>query len=171
MTECMWWAPKVRNQSNCWGSGQTVLSYLDLSSIVGSASFPSCNSPSILDFKNSLPFKLVIKSGWVNLIISWILFLHLKIYIKFCLIWFPLSQLEGTLTHLDILIIPLIQISTFYCFYICLFSKDRNNARQIHEGASLPFFEVFVDAPLHVCEQRDVKGLYKKARAGEIKGM
>lgn len=32
------------------------------------------------------------------------------------------------------------------------------------------FFEVFVDAPLHVCEQRDVKGLYKKARAGEIKG-
>lgn len=48
--------------------------------------------------------------------------------------------------------------------------KDRNNARQIHEGASLPFFEVFVDAPLHVCEQRDVKGLYKKARAGEIKG-
>jgi len=34
----------------------------------------------------------------------------------------------------------------------------------------LPFFEVFVDAPLHVCEQRDVKGLYKKARAGEIKG-
>lgn len=51
-----------------------------------------------------------------------------------------------------------------------LFPKDRNNARRIHEGASLPFFEVFVDAPLHVCEQRDVKGLYKKARAGEIKG-
>lgn len=48
--------------------------------------------------------------------------------------------------------------------------QDRNNARRIHEGASLPFFEVFVDAPLHVCEQRDVKGLYKKARAGEIKG-
>lgn len=49
-------------------------------------------------------------------------------------------------------------------------SQDRNNARQIHEVASLPFFEVFVDAPLYVCEQRDVKGLYKKARAGEIKG-
>lgn len=31
------------------------------------------------------------------------------------------------------------------------------------------FFEVFVDCPLEVCEQRDVKGLYKKARAGEIK--
>ncbi|MBD1921811.1 adenylyl-sulfate kinase [Microcoleus sp. FACHB-831] len=32
------------------------------------------------------------------------------------------------------------------------------------------FMEVFVNAPLEVCEQRDVKGLYKKARAGEIKG-
>ena len=45
-----------------------------------------------------------------------------------------------------------------------------NNVRHIHKGASLFFFEVFVDAPLNVCEQRDVKGLYKKARAGEIKG-
>lgn len=61
-------------------------------------------------------------------------------------------------------------MSTIYYASVHLFSKDRNNARQIHEGASLPFFEVFVDAPLHVCEQRDVKGLYKKARAGEIKG-
>ena len=32
------------------------------------------------------------------------------------------------------------------------------------------FIEVFVDAPLELCEQRDPKGLYKKARAGEIKG-
>ena len=32
------------------------------------------------------------------------------------------------------------------------------------------FIEIFVDAPLEVCESRDVKGLYKKARAGEIKG-
>jgi len=31
------------------------------------------------------------------------------------------------------------------------------------------FYEVFVDTPLHVCESRDVKGLYKRARAGEIK--
>ncbi|NXU59633.1 PAPS1 synthase, partial [Turnix velox] len=54
--------------------------------------------------------------------------------------------------------------------FISPYTQDRNNARRIHEGASLPFFEVFVDAPLHVCEQRDVKGLYKKARAGEIKG-
>ena len=43
-------------------------------------------------------------------------------------------------------------------------------ARKIHEAAELPFFEVFVDTPLKVCEERDVKGLYKKARAGNIKG-
>lgn len=43
-------------------------------------------------------------------------------------------------------------------------------ARQIHRDADLPFFEVFVDTPLNVCEQRDVKGLYRKARAGSIKG-
>ncbi|KAK0476866.1 adenylyl-sulfate kinase [Armillaria novae-zelandiae] len=46
---------------------------------------------------------------------------------------------------------------------------DRAFAREIHQKASLPFVEVFVDAPLHVVEQRDPKGLYKKARAGEIK--
>jgi adenylylsulfate kinase len=34
----------------------------------------------------------------------------------------------------------------------------------------LPFVEVFIDAPLSVLEERDPKGLYKKARAGEIKG-
>lgn len=49
--------------------------------------------------------------------------------------------------------------------------QDRNDARKIHESAGLPFFEVFVNAPLEVCESRDVKGLYKKARAGEIKGV
>jgi adenylylsulfate kinase len=32
------------------------------------------------------------------------------------------------------------------------------------------FIEIYVDAPLEVCEARDPKGLYKKARAGEIKG-
>jgi len=40
--------------------------------------------------------------------------------------------------------------------------------RELHENAQLAFIEVFVDAPLHVVEQRDPKGLYKKARAGEI---
>jgi hypothetical protein len=33
----------------------------------------------------------------------------------------------------------------------------------------LPFFEIFVDTPIEECERRDVKGLYKKARAGLIK--
>ncbi|XP_068957897.1 bifunctional 3'-phosphoadenosine 5'-phosphosulfate synthase 2 isoform X2 [Petaurus breviceps papuanus] len=54
--------------------------------------------------------------------------------------------------------------------FISPFAKDRENARRIHESAGLPFFEIFVDAPLNICESRDVKGLYKKARAGEIKG-
>lgn len=43
-------------------------------------------------------------------------------------------------------------------------------ARQIHEKGDLPFFEVFVDTPLSICEQRDTKGLYEKARKGLIKG-
>jgi len=44
-------------------------------------------------------------------------------------------------------------------------------ARDLHNQWGLPFFEIFVDTPLEVCEQRDVKGLYKKARAGQIKGI
>jgi 3'-phosphoadenosine 5'-phosphosulfate synthase len=43
-------------------------------------------------------------------------------------------------------------------------------ARELHAAAELPFFEVFVNTPLEECEKRDVKGLYKKARAGMIKG-
>lgn len=54
--------------------------------------------------------------------------------------------------------------------FISPFKKDRDLARKIHEDAGLPFIEVFVNTPLEVCEQRDVKGLYKKARAGQIKG-
>jgi hypothetical protein len=59
---------------------------------------------------------------------------------------------------------------SFYIFKHTIF-QDRENARKIHESAGLPFFEIFVDAPLNICESRDVKGLYKRARAGEIKGM
>ena len=44
-------------------------------------------------------------------------------------------------------------------------------ARELHAAADLPFFEVFVNTPLEECEKRDVKGLYKKARAGMIKGI
>ena len=40
----------------------------------------------------------------------------------------------------------------------------------MHAEGNIPFIEVFVDAPLSVVEERDPKGLYKKARAGEIKG-
>ncbi|XP_073541613.1 bifunctional 3'-phosphoadenosine 5'-phosphosulfate synthase 2 isoform X3 [Phyllobates terribilis] len=54
--------------------------------------------------------------------------------------------------------------------FISPYTKDREDARKTHENSGLPFFEIFVDAPLAICESRDVKGLYKKARAGEIKG-
>ncbi|KAF8161014.1 Adenylylsulfate kinase-domain-containing protein [Crassisporium funariophilum] len=53
--------------------------------------------------------------------------------------------------------------------FISPYRADRDLARSLHEQASLPFIEVFVDAPLQVVEARDPKGLYKKARAGEIK--
>lgn len=54
--------------------------------------------------------------------------------------------------------------------FISPYKADRDNVRKIHEDAGLPFFEVFADTPIEVCEERDPKGLYKKARAGEIKG-
>jgi len=53
--------------------------------------------------------------------------------------------------------------------FISPYRADRALARELHEKANLGFIEVFVDAPLEVVEQRDPKGLYKKARAGEIK--
>lgn len=56
------------------------------------------------------------------------------------------------------------------CSFVSPFEEDRQMARQIHREADLPFFEVFVDTPLQVCEARDTKGLYKKARQGAIKG-
>jgi adenylyl-sulfate kinase len=45
---------------------------------------------------------------------------------------------------------------------------DRANARAVHERAGLPFLEVWVSTPLEECERRDPKGLYARARAGEI---
>lgn len=53
--------------------------------------------------------------------------------------------------------------------FISPYRADRAVAREIHEKGGLGFVEVFIDAPLHVVERRDPKGLYKKARAGEIK--
>jgi hypothetical protein len=54
--------------------------------------------------------------------------------------------------------------------FISPYRADRELARELHQKASLSFIEVYVDAPLAVLEERDPKGLYKKARAGEIKG-
>lgn len=49
-------------------------------------------------------------------------------------------------------------------------SPYREAREKAREQIGDRFIEVFVNAPLNVCEDRDVKGLYKKARAGEIKG-
>ena len=54
--------------------------------------------------------------------------------------------------------------------FISPYRADRDLVRALHNEAELPFLEVYVDVPLDVAEQRDPKGLYKKARAGEIKG-
>ncbi len=54
--------------------------------------------------------------------------------------------------------------------FISPYRADRNLVRKLHDDASLPFIEVYVECPLDEAEKRDPKGLYKKARAGEIKG-
>ena len=53
--------------------------------------------------------------------------------------------------------------------FISPYKGDRDEVRELHKAAGLNFVEVFVDCSLSVAEQRDPKGLYKKARAGEIK--
>jgi bifunctional enzyme CysN/CysC len=50
------------------------------------------------------------------------------------------------------------------------YAVDRARARAVHAGNDLRFVEVFVDTPIEECERRDAKGLYAKARAGEISG-
>lgn len=50
--------------------------------------------------------------------------------------------------------------------FISPYREDRQLARRLADG---DFIEVHVDAPLDICEERDPKGLYKKARSGEIK--
>src|SRR3989440_3660277 len=54
--------------------------------------------------------------------------------------------------------------------FISPYRRDRDLARKLHEDAKLPFLEVYVDCPIDEAEKRDPKGLYKKARAGEVKG-
>jgi len=53
--------------------------------------------------------------------------------------------------------------------FISPYRADRQRARSIAMEGNAEFIEVFVDAPLEVCEERDPKNLYKKARAGEIR--
>ncbi len=55
--------------------------------------------------------------------------------------------------------------------FISPYRADRDRCRATHSnapGGPLPFLEVFVDTPIALCEQRDPKGLYKKARAGQL---
>jgi bifunctional enzyme CysN/CysC len=54
--------------------------------------------------------------------------------------------------------------------FISPYRNDRARARAIALQAGAEFVEIFVDAPLAVCEERDPKGLYQKARAGQLKG-
>ena len=53
--------------------------------------------------------------------------------------------------------------------FISPYREDRNQVRRIHQEMGLAFVEIFVDCDLASAEKRDPKGLYKKARAGEIK--
>ncbi|MEO6317343.1 MAG: adenylyl-sulfate kinase [Acidimicrobiales bacterium] len=50
------------------------------------------------------------------------------------------------------------------------YRAGRDQVRAVHTEADLPFIEVFVDTPIELCEARDPKGLYARARAGEITG-
>ena len=58
-------------------------------------------------------------------------------------------------------------VLTFTSF-ISPYRADRDLVREAHRAAGLPFIEVYVQASVEVCEQRDPKGLYKKARAGQL---
>ena len=54
------------------------------------------------------------------------------------------------------------------CSLISPYKADRDRVREICHRDGIPFAEVFINAPLQVCEARDPRGLYKKARSGEI---
>ncbi|MEA2151992.1 MAG: bifunctional enzyme CysN/CysC, partial [Solirubrobacteraceae bacterium] len=51
------------------------------------------------------------------------------------------------------------------------YAADRELAATLHAGDDLDFIEIFIDAPLELCEKRDPKGLYARARAGELSGL
>merc|ERR1711990_497185 len=52
--------------------------------------------------------------------------------------------------------------------FISPYKEGRDMAKELHKAAGLDFCETHISASLEVCEARDVKGLYKKARAGVI---
>jgi adenylylsulfate kinase len=54
--------------------------------------------------------------------------------------------------------------------FISPYRKDRDVVRALHVEAKVPFLEIHLATPIETCEQRDPKGLYKKARAGQLKG-
>ncbi|HEY7156256.1 MAG TPA: adenylyl-sulfate kinase [Gemmataceae bacterium] len=54
--------------------------------------------------------------------------------------------------------------------FISPYRGDRDKVRALHVEGGLPFIEIHVCTPIETCEQRDPKGLYKKARAGQLKG-
>jgi bifunctional enzyme CysN/CysC len=51
------------------------------------------------------------------------------------------------------------------------YAEHRERVKRRHEEDGLPFVEIFVDTPLEVCEERDPKGLYRRARAGTLRNM
>jgi adenylylsulfate kinase len=53
--------------------------------------------------------------------------------------------------------------------FVSPYRADRDLVRKLHDDAGMAFIEVYVEVPLSVAEERDPKGLYKKARAGQIK--
>src|SRR5262249_53961367 len=53
--------------------------------------------------------------------------------------------------------------------FISPYRKDRDNVRKLHDDGKMAFIEIHINTPIETCEKRDPKGLYKKARAGELK--
>lgn len=49
------------------------------------------------------------------------------------------------------------------------YAEDRRLARQIHDSEGLTFHEIWIDTPVQVCRERDPKGLYRRADAGELR--
>jgi adenylylsulfate kinase len=53
--------------------------------------------------------------------------------------------------------------------FISPYRRDRQTVRALHLAGEIPFIEIYVNTPIETCETRDPKGLYKKARAGQLK--